>query len=930
MTSCFHAVPFIRRGVGFLLLLTMMLTLGACGEQGPSAEESLQRARDFAAKGDERAAVIELKNALQKDSRNADARLMLGQAYVSLGNGPGALKELEQARQLGKSEAVVVPLIARALLLQGEFQRVLDELATLEGGDDNPSVLVLRGNAQLGLGNVDSARELFEKALKIDKGNIEARRGLARIGLGTGDREAAAEQIQQALDSSSEDLPTWLLKGELELSLGQNEEAERSFQRALSIDAESRSATVGLIRALLAQQKTDAAAKYLEPLHKALPDDAMVSFLYAILSQQRNDTDETQSALRDVLRVAPNHGPSQLILAAIHYTKREFAQAEDLVTRFLANQKTHVQGRKLLGAIYLETRRPQQAIDLLEPMIASQDKDAQLLALLGTGYLNVGQTDKGTEYLERASKLAPDVAAIRTQLALSLLASGAGDAAIGELQAAVSSDPNFARADLLLILAHIQKQEFEQALEAAKALAEKQPDSPVPLNLVGAAYEGMGDTASARQAYEKALEQAPKFTAAAMNLARLDLQVDELESARKRLNDVLAIDPAHAGALVMLARIANSEGKVEDGIKLLERARESNEKALEPRLILGAFYQRQGDRKNALAMAREAAAIAPGNANALLLLGRALVANGEGREATQTFQTLVKQYPDSANAHYHLAMAQAQANDIEATRASLKRALELDGRHLLAKATLGELELRAGNADEALKLARELRTDFPQAPAGFVLEGDVHLAAGRPQQAIENYRNALAISPNGAIVIKIANTQRAAGDAAAATATLEQWLSEHPDDLQVRLMFASEQQQKGSDDESIANYEAVLKEQPQNVLALNNLAWLYFQRGDSRALDLAQRAYKQLPDRAEIIDTYGWLLVQGGNTERGLTLLERAVRLAPSNLEIRFHLAAALAKAGDTERARSELRGLLEAGGTFNGIEEARKLLQNL
>ena len=589
MTSLLRCLLAPRRVAVPVFLLCATLALAACGEKGPDAAEHLRRAQEFVANGDERAAVIELKNALQKDSTLADARLLLGQVYVSLGNGPAGQKELDQARRLGKSGDELTLLMARAYMLQREFERALDEVVDVKSADGNGAALVLRGDARLGMGEVDAARELYARALKLDDANVDARRGLARIGLGTGDRDEAAHQIQQALDSSSEDTPTWLLKGELELSLSDAEEAERSFKRALAINPESTSAIIGVTRALLAQRKTDEAMTFLEPLNKAAPDDAMVNFLSAVAAQQRNDVEATQAALRDVLRVAPDHGPSQLILAAIHYTKREFALAEELVSRFLSKQSGHVPARKLLGAVMLETARPQAAIDLLEPLVPSQGEDPQLLALLGTGYLNIGEAEKGKDYLARASALAPDAAAIRTQLALSLLASGASDEAVSELRSAVSTDPSFARADLLLILAHIQKREFSDALKAAQELAKKQPSSPVPLNLVGASYEGLGDTASAREAYEKALALTPEFTAAAMNLTRLDLQAKDLESGRKRLDGVLAIDDGHAGALVMLARIENSEGNVDAGVDLLQRAREKNDKALEPRLILGAY-----------------------------------------------------------------------------------------------------------------------------------------------------------------------------------------------------------------------------------------------------------------------------------------------------------------------------------------------------
>ena len=100
--------------------------------------------------------------------------------------------------------------------------------------------------------------------------------------------------------------------------------------------------------------------------------------------------------------------------------------------------------------------------------------------------------------------------------------------------------------------------------------------------------------------------------------------------------------------------------------------------------------------------------------------------------------------------------------------------------------------------------------------------------------------------------------------------------------------------------------------------------------GDPRAIELAERAYNMAPNRAEIMDTYGWLLVKSGGIEQGLRLLEEAARLTPNNGDIRYHLAATLAKAGDQSRARDELGALLDSGADFPEKAAAQALYQVL
>ena len=113
-------------------------------------------------------------------------------------------------------------------------------------------------------------------------------------------------------------------------------------------------------------------------------------------------------------------------------------------------------------------------------------------------------------------------------------------------------------------------------------------------------------------------------------------------------------------------------------------------------------------------------------------------------------------------------------------------------------------------------------------------------------------------------------------------------------------------------------------------IVLNNIARIYFDRGDERALETAKSAYQLAPDRAEVIDTYGWMLVQDGEIKKGLHLLERAIDRAPTNDDIRYHWAAALNLTGERENARVELERTLNHQRPFFERESAEALLEKL
>ena len=104
---------------------------------------------------------------------------------------------------------------------------------------------------------------------------------------------------------------------------------------------------------------------------------------------------------------------------------------------------------------------------------------------------------------------------------------------------------------------------------------------------------------------------------------------------------------------------------------------------------------------------------------------------------------------------------------------------------------------------------------------------------------------------------------------------------------------------------------------------------MYQQSKDTRAQDLAERAYRLAPLNAAVMDTLGWLLVEKEDTARALPLLKKASELLPASTEIRYHYAVALTKTGDHRDAKQQFEQLL-AVKDFDRRDEVRTLLLQL
>jgi putative PEP-CTERM system TPR-repeat lipoprotein len=238
--------------------------------------------------------------------------------------------------------------------------------------------------------------------------------------------------------------------------------------------------------------------------------------------------------------------------------------------------------------------------------------------------------------------------------------------------------------------------------------------------------------------------------------------------------------------------------------------------------------------------------------------------------------------------------------------------------------------VRAGRHEQALIVARQVQKQRSKSPVGYLLEGDVLTVQNKPALAIKAYEQAFALNKTGAVLVKMHDSLTKAGKEKEADARLTQWLKENPSDTSVRMYLATVSMTNKQNKAAIDQFQAVVQVDPNNIVALNNLAWLLHEAKDQRALQFAERAYTLAPENAGILDTLGWILVEQGNTARGLPLLHKATSLAPQTPEIQYRLVLALVKSGDHAKARKELEKLLASGKSFSKADEAKELLKKI
>jgi len=891
----------------------------------------VESGRSYIAKNDARAAIIELRNALKADPDNVEARRLLGEVYLRTGQASSAEKEFEQAMRRGVSRNEILPLLARALLQQSKFNEVI-AVARPESFDGaaRAGIHVVRGEAQIGLRNMDAAGDEFQAALKAHPGDIRARVGIAQV-LTTRGRFADAEtEIDAVLTADPESVEAYLLKGELRRLAQDFEQSIESFNRALQLRPNNVVALVGRAASNVDLGKDAEAEKDLKVVFERMPKHPLASYLTAMILTRRGDYDGARTAINEAGPALEQHMPSVYMLGAIAYTKNELEQAEALITRYVERVPGNIRARKLLGAILLRKSQPQRVVEVLEPALAAAPTDSQMLALMGSATMALGRFAEADGYFQRALDVDPNLANLQTQRALSALGAGQRGEAIESLEKAIDLDPESSRAGVMLVLVRLRQGEFDEAIKTAERLRERQPENPVPPNLIGAALSGKNDVAGARRSFEAALKIKPDFYPAMMNLAMLDVRENKAESAKARYQQIIKADANLLGALLALAGIAFSENKADEAVDFLRKAADGNPTAIQPSQRLIDHYLSNRDNARALAVARAFAHRNPRIAAAIELRGRTEIAAGEAISAVDSFRALTQLVNDPLRAQNLVASAQIAAKDPMGARSTYREMLRVNPSYMPAFVGLIDVETREGRIDEALRIAQEAGATQPAQPVAEILSGDIYIKAKRFDDAVRSFEAALAKTPTTEIALRLFSVQRAAERNDAAYRHLTGWLAKNPNDQRARQMLANAYMGDERFDDAMREYEHLLAADQKSVALLNNLAWIYQRKGNPKAADLAAEAYQREPEVAAVADTYGWILVKTGQPARGLELLQKANRLSPEDPEVTFHLAYALSEAGKKEEARALLRGILEEGRVFRDQNDAKTLLRQL
>ncbi len=933
---------FRIEGLRSPLVVAWLFALLLVGCSQTTDVEHIAKAKAFESSGELRSAVIEYKSALSLNNSSAESRFALGRIYAQLGDIENSKKELTKARELNYRVDDVDVMMAELYLLEGKYKKVIDEFSpeNISEPELKAELLAFRGLAYLGLGDAVDSESEFDSALAVFPRSEYALYGQAKRFLLLGQFQQAKERIQQALNIAPGYQQGHLLRGDIALAASDLSEAEEAYklvianEPAKALTRMGLEANFGLLKTYVSQSNFDAAAGVADYLAKVVPGHVVPWYFKGLIAYQKKQYDVAEENLLRAIKILPTHKPSYLLLGAVNFAQGELEQADNYLSSYLASEPANVRARKLLAATRMRLSRPDLAMDVLGPLLGESSQDIQTLVMAGSASVRSGDFQIGTAYLKKAIESAPENAEVRTELALAYLAESRIDQALKELKIASAQqgdEGSKKRAEILLVFTYLKNDDTASALASATEFEKKFPRDPVAHNLLGVVYDHMGKEVEARKAFEAALELKQDYVPSLVNLARIEQRAGKLKKASERYESILLIDRDNASVMMQLAGIAEKLGDIKQSVSWLKEAIKADGEAIFPRLVLANHYLRSGDVDQAERLAKEANRVAPDSPSVLAMLGMVYAAEGKSDQALSAFNKLLEKEPGNYVVHYQSALVYARKGDAGQARSSLRKALKLKADYLPAAVLLARFELNEGNISKARTVVEAVKKAKPDSLPAYVMEADLLVGEGRYKKAVSLYRKALNLKEHASLILKIARTYTLAGENDEAIKIMSSWVADHADSYQVRMRLAGEYQKSGKEKEAISHYEAIIGHYPNDVVALNNLAWLYLMVGDEAALSVGQKAAELEPENASVLDTYGWILAKYGELDRAEVLLAKALKLAPDIADIKYHYADVLVELGKDKEAREILQNLLEnPEGLSAGVDGVKGLLGRL
>lgn len=889
--------------ITFLFAASLALILGGagCTKEAKKARR-LSKADGYFQAGEYEKAEIEYKNVFQIEPMNPEAVSRLGIIFFEQGRSGIAAAFLIKARELQPDN---LDARLKLAMVYAGTNRLADAreqaIYVLEHRPNDEDAPVFLAETATQAKEAEEIRQRLQKLPNIQTAPVQLALGLLDLRQGKiADAEAAFNRAKTMAPNSS---AVNFSLGTLYIAQKKLPEAGKALETAASLSPIRSPRRIRYAQFNIQTGKPEIARQIVTEITQKAPDSVTAWMLLANMRMTEKKYDDSMAALAKLLALDPLNHDALLLRARVLFDKgdREHAIAElerqskvfpkspellfqlgrahlamgngEKAAASLAQGLTLAPGfpgpTMMLADVNIRLGKAETAINALKPFIQKNPAIAEARLLLAQAYRVQGKLDEALEVyrqIEKAFAPRPEPAHLS---GLILLQQKKWEEARAAFTKALAIDPTFIAATEQLVDADLAQKKYVEAKQRVDTMLVKRPESAELYILLAKIHLAESDTKQAEAALQRVVALQPDSPTGFLMLSRLYIVSKEKDKALANLQQAVAKNPKNVEALMLIAVINEQQNN-------FAVARDSYEKvvAISPKFAVALnnlaflYSERFGELEKAFQLAQRAREALPLDPNIADTLGWIVFKKGQYARAVSLLSEAAEKLTKSAEAQFHVGMAQYQMGAEKPAKAAFERALALN--------------------------------------ATFV-------GANEARQALA----VLGIDP--------------VSGGSAAQASLEKVVAANPNDSIALTRLGAVYTKSGNVDKAKATLEAALKANPGNIAAAMDMVRIHLaQKDTAKAMELAKATRKLAPDDPEVAHAVGKIAFGAGDYTWSLSLLQESARKQTDDPEIFYDLARAAYAKGQITIADTALRDALKLSDTFPQAAKARGLLEML
>jgi tetratricopeptide (TPR) repeat protein len=688
----------------------------------------------------------------------------------------------------------------------------------------------------------------------------------------------------------------------------------------------------------------------------ANPDDQASRLLLASTYEKYDNLSLAVLTYRQALARSPDNINIIVPAVAALYKAKQYDSADQILQQAAQQKLTHPELTKLQLQAHITQGRLNNATEILEELLNQDPNNYSMCLTLALLKIKQNNFLDAEQLLEKLIAVQPYSLSVRVAQVELYTRQGnitkALDICNQLLDSSKSASAYILRARTFAYLGKMQ--DAEQDLNLA---TETEPDSVYPWTARCNFYFSTGNLEKALEDIQKAVQLQPENLQLQKTIIEILFASDKpqhIKKAKLLLDEALSKNPDDYDLMITKARYLSANqtaAAISQAISILEKIVEQQPQKAGPWLLLGNLKLKQNSIE-AMDIALRALAHRPDDKELLLLKARCEAATSPAL-AIPTLKALCELDSNDINLLLYLADAQITAENYPEAINILENKIEQcknDNQKQRLKTTLAVAMFKNGGKKQAISELESILISSPNQPEPLYIQAQLLCEDENFVQVMQISSNWIKAHPGDTktpvtIARLLADTNKPPAMKIAET-ILQTVLDNHSDctealSTQAMLMQVTERPQ-----EAAQLYQRLLNIEPENKVAINNMAWILCEHLQQyeKALELAQAGINEEPayiniNYINLIDTRGMIYYRLGRFDDAIKDFNKCLDLyPPASPQISatyLHLAKTMVKTSQNDNALMFLKKALKTNDEQGGlspkdVDEAQQLNERL